>query len=357
MSSTKERKFLCWQRPTFTRGKRGQAENLERQASRGKTSRMARKVRIEYEGALYHVMCRGHRRQAIYRDEEDRRIFLATLAKAVRRTGWHLHAYVLMKDHYHLLLETPKPNLVRGMAWLQTAFTVRFNARHHRSGRLFGGRYKAILVDPGHPRYVTRLLDYIHLNPVRAGEIRLGKGEHVLDYEWSSLRGYIEKRDRLEWLTVQRGFSAKDLADNVRGRRALLQQMERRANEDQTKYAGLSLMDEENPQSTLRRGWYYGRESFRDALLKKANAVVKRSRIARNEDDELEARRLIAEGLARTRMRREELRKLAKGDIRKARIAARVRATTTVSLQWVANELRMGTAGNVAQACRRLEQE
>lgn len=291
-------------------------------------------------------------------------MFLATLAKAARRTGWHVHAYVLMQDHYHLLLETPKPNLVRGMAWLQTAFTVRFNARHHRSGRLFGGRYKAILIDPGHPRYLATLLDYIHLNPVRAGEIRLRKGEHLLDYEWSSLCGYIGKRDRPEWLTVQRGFSVKDLTDSVSGRRTLLQEMERRANEGQTKYAGLSLVEEENPQSTLRRGWYYGRESFRDALLKKAKAAVKRPRSARkksrgqDEGDhgEAEARRLITEELARTRMRREELTKLAKGDIRKARIAARVRATTTVTLQWVAHELRMGTVGNVAQACRRLEQ-
>lgn len=312
---------------------------------------------------MYHVMCRGHRQKAIYRDDEDRRMFLATLAKAARRTGWRVHAYVLMQDHYHLLLETPKPNLVRGMAWLQTTFTVRFNARHHRSGRLFGGRYKAILVDTTDPRYVATLLDYIHLNPVRAGEIRLRKGERLLDYEWSSLRGYIGKRDRPEWLTVQRGFSVKDLADNVVGRRTLLQHMERRANEGETRYAGLSLVDEDNPQSTLRRGWYYGRESFRDRLLKKANAVVKRPRTSRKrsrgqnggDHGEAEARRLIAEGLARAGMKRRELTKLAKGDIRKARIAARVRATTTMSLQWVANELRMGTAGNVAQACRRLE--
>jgi REP element-mobilizing transposase RayT len=162
-----------------------------------------RRPRLQLPGVPMHVTQRGNNRTATFADDQDRHAYLHALGMACRAHAVDLHAYVLMKDHYHLLLETPKPNLVRGMAWLQTAFTVRFNARHHRSGRLFGGRYKAIMVDPGHPRYVTRLLDYIHLNPVRAGEIRLGKGEHVLDYEWSSLRGYIEKRDRLEWLTVR----------------------------------------------------------------------------------------------------------------------------------------------------------
>jgi len=93
---------------------------------------MARQVRIQYEGATYHVMCRGDRQEAIFADDGDRRIFLASLAEAVAKTGWRLHAYVLMGNHYHLLLETPEPNLVRGMAWFQTTYTTRYNAPSHQ---------------------------------------------------------------------------------------------------------------------------------------------------------------------------------------------------------------------------------
>ncbi len=102
---------------------------------------MPRQVRIEFEGAFYHVMCRGDRREAIFQDDQYRERFLATLGEAVRRTGWRVHGYVLMSNHYHLLVETPVPNLVRGMTWFQTTYTVRYNARHRVSGHLFAGRY------------------------------------------------------------------------------------------------------------------------------------------------------------------------------------------------------------------------
>ncbi len=120
---------------------------------------MPRKVRIEYPGATYHVMCRGNRREAIYADDDDRRMHLATLAETVSKTGWRIHAYVLMGNHYHLVIETPEPNLVRGMTWFQTTYTARYNARHRSTGHLFAGRYKAILVDPEDGRYLEVLLD------------------------------------------------------------------------------------------------------------------------------------------------------------------------------------------------------
>ena len=148
---------------------------------------MPRQVRIEYEGATYHVMCRGDRREAIFADDHDRQTFLRTLAEVVGKTGWRLHAYVLMSNHYHLLLETPEPNLVRGMTWFQTTYTTRYNARHRTSGHLFGGRYKAVVIDLEVPRYFAAVLTYIHLNPVRAGLAKVGAG--LLDYSWSSLPG------------------------------------------------------------------------------------------------------------------------------------------------------------------------
>ena len=110
---------------------------------------MPRQVRIEFPGAMYHVMARGDRREEIVRDDEDRRTFLRTLGEASERAGFRVHAWVLMSSHYHLLIETPEANLSRGMGWLQNAYTRRINTRHRLWGHVFGGRYKAILIEPG----------------------------------------------------------------------------------------------------------------------------------------------------------------------------------------------------------------
>ena len=108
---------------------------------------MPRKNRVEFEGAIYHVMDRGDRREAIFLDDKDRERFLETLGEACDKTGWRVHAYVLLGNHYHLMVQTPSANLVRGMSWLQSTYTVRFNRRHSMSGHLFQGRYKAVVVD------------------------------------------------------------------------------------------------------------------------------------------------------------------------------------------------------------------
>ena len=108
---------------------------------------MPRKLRVEYPGAIYHVMNRGDRRQAIFRDDRDRERFLATLAEACAKTGWEVHAYCLMPNHFHLVVETPRANLVAGMRWLLGVYTKRFNIRHKFCGHLFAGRYEALTVD------------------------------------------------------------------------------------------------------------------------------------------------------------------------------------------------------------------
>jgi len=105
-----------------------------------------RKLRIQYPGAMYHVMSRGNRREDIFLDDVDRQDFLKTLAEACQKTGWQIHAYCLMRNHYHLVLETPNANLVPGMAWLQGAYTIRLNHRHKLIGHVLSGRYKAQLV-------------------------------------------------------------------------------------------------------------------------------------------------------------------------------------------------------------------
>jgi REP element-mobilizing transposase RayT len=128
---------------------------------------MARPLRIEYPGALYHVTARGNARDWIYLDDEDRQVFTDLLGEVVGGFNWLLHAYCLMGNHYHLLVETPDANLGRGMRQLNGVYTQRFNRRHGRVGHVFQGRYKAILVEKD--SYLLELARYVVLNPVRAG--------------------------------------------------------------------------------------------------------------------------------------------------------------------------------------------
>ena len=114
---------------------------------------MARKLRIQYAGAVYHVLNRGDRREEIFRDDLDRRRFLETLAEACAKTDWQVHAYCLMPNHFHLVVETPEANLVAGMKWFLGTYTSRFNRRHKLFGHLFSGRYKALVVDAASPGY------------------------------------------------------------------------------------------------------------------------------------------------------------------------------------------------------------
>lgn len=126
---------------------------------------MARKPRIEWEGASYHIMARGNERARIFKHERDYELFIETLKESLERFGVQLHAWCLMPNHYHLAASTPRANLCRWMAWQQTTFTARYNFRYKRVGHLFQGRYRAEIVDTD--AYAMRLVSYIHLNPVR----------------------------------------------------------------------------------------------------------------------------------------------------------------------------------------------
>ena len=131
---------------------------------------MARPLRIEFPGALYHITSRGDRREPIYEDDEDRQAVLATLAEVVRRFNWSCYAYCLMTNHYHLVVGTPEGNLAKGMRQLNGVYTQASNRRHKRTGHLFQGRYMAILVDED--AYLLELARYVVLNPVRAGMVK-----------------------------------------------------------------------------------------------------------------------------------------------------------------------------------------
>ena len=142
---------------------------------------MARPLRLEYEGAVYHVTARGNARQDIFLHDEDRAEFLNVLADAVDRFGWNCHAYCLMANHYHLLIETPKANLSKGMRQLNGVYTQGFNRRHGRVGHVLQGRFKSILIEK--ESYLLELARYVVLNPVRAGMVWYARL-----WRWSSYR-------------------------------------------------------------------------------------------------------------------------------------------------------------------------
>src|SRR6266513_3072948 len=152
---------------------------------------MARKLRVEYEGAIYHLMNRGDHREAIFRDDEDRHLFMSTLSQTCEKTDWQVHAYCLMPNHFHLVVETPKANLVAGMKWFLGTYTGRFNRRHKLSGHLFSGRYKALIVEGSGNGYLRTVCDYVHLNPVRAK--LLSKEQKLRAYRWSSYGEYLKR--------------------------------------------------------------------------------------------------------------------------------------------------------------------
>jgi putative transposase len=168
---------------------------------------MARPLRLQFPGALYHVTARGNARQRIYLDAEDRHRFLELLGQEIGQQRWICYAYCLMDNHYHLLIETPEPNLVAGMQRLSGVYTQSFNRRHRRVGHLFQGRYKAILVDKD--GYLLELCRYIVLNPIRAKAVK-----RLEQWPWSSYAGTVGSEPTPSWLAAKtvRGLFANRAA-------------------------------------------------------------------------------------------------------------------------------------------------
>jgi putative transposase len=157
---------------------------------------MARPLRIEYPGALYHLTARGNRQQDIYLDNQDRDLFLKLLGREIHQQGWKCYAYCLMTNHYHLLIETPDGNLVNGMRRLNGAYTQAFNRRHGVVGHVFQGRYKSIIVD--RENYLLELCRYIVLNPIRAGIV-----VQIEEWPWSSFPATAGLVKSPEWLEIK----------------------------------------------------------------------------------------------------------------------------------------------------------
>jgi putative transposase len=205
---------------------------------------MARPLRLEYEGAVYHITSRGNARENIFLDEGDRARFLEVLVDVVDRYDWICHAYCLMTNHYHLLIETPDAGLSQGMQLLNGVYTQWFNRRHDRVGHLLQGRFKAILVEK--ESQLLELARYVVLNPVRAKMVR-----SVRDWPWSSYRATAGQTEVPEFLTVDWVLSQcdPDQGHAVRAYRRFIRQGR-----------GINVWDE------LRAGALLGTDGFVDQL-------------------------------------------------------------------------------------------
>jgi REP element-mobilizing transposase RayT len=176
---------------------------------------MARPLRIQYEGALYHITCRGNERKAIFKDDNDKNEFLKLLKEGLCIYNIFLYCYALMDNHYHLLLETPLGNLSEFMRWFNITYTSHYNRRHKISGHLYQGRYKSILVEK--EIYLHVLSRYIHLNPIRTKQKEIKslkeKKRYLKDYKWTSLPGYIDntkKNPLIDYCQLLEGYGGEN---------------------------------------------------------------------------------------------------------------------------------------------------
>jgi len=202
---------------------------------------MARPLRIEFPGAVYHITSRGNARQAIFTDDEDRGGFLDVLSMVAERFKWLCHAYCLMENHYHLLIETPNANLSKGMRELNGVYTQGFNQRYRRVGHLFQGRYKAIIVEKNN--HLLSLCRYVVLNPVRVGLIK--KPEQ---WRWSNYKATIGLAKRPSFLTIDWVLS------QFGGRKRVAMEKYRRF--------VMEGIDKESPWETLKGQIFWGTDEF-----------------------------------------------------------------------------------------------
>ena len=285
----------------------------------------------------------------VFENEEDRSIWLTKLGEVVERFAWRVHAYVLMDDHFHLLLETPKPNLVAGMKWFMGVYSQGWNRRRQRRGHVFQGRYKAVVVDAESPKdYLRMVADYMHLNPVRSGQVGGHTGRRLDSWSTSSFPAYAG-RSGPDWLVVDSVLG--DLSPDKYGA-----ELEERAKNRQAVLSEASL-------KRLRRGWYLGEREFGQQLAREIAAVSEREHraisgeVAKAHDVD-QAERLMQWGLEQLGLPTDppQLEGWGKWVAEKSLLSALVRRRTGVSNVWVAERLAMGHEGNVTRALRRVRE-
>lgn len=308
---------------------------------------MARKLRFQYAGALYHVINRGNYRADVFESEGAKEAFLGCLGEACEKTGWKVHGYVVMRNHYHLALETPEANLVEGMQWLQSTYANRFNRFRGERGHVFQGRYQAILVED--TAHLGAVAHYIHLNPVRA---RLVSVRAAGDYPWSSLHALSRRNERPRWLQFDDALTAAgSLPDNPGGHAAYLD--------------FLAWLHEDEPAQKafafdrMCNGWAIGSTKFKAALIEDHKQMLVQmdpSELDVAEIRDRKAEKAVAACLKRLGRSWKETMKQPKAAAWKVAIAAHIRTVSTVKNPWLSEKLHMGDPDGVSRYVSELRQ-
>ncbi|MCP5525764.1 MAG: hypothetical protein H7A47_03020 [Verrucomicrobiales bacterium] len=254
-----------------------------------------------------------------------------------------------MRNHFHLVVETPNGNLVAGMRWLLSSYTLRLNHRRKLFGHVFSGRYKALVVDGGSPGYLKTVCDYVHLNPVRAR--LLGKQERLLSYPWSSFGGYLAApAHRPAWMRVDRLLGEHGLREDTAEAR---QEFERRTE------ARRAQEDDEAQWEPVRRGWCLGGEDFRQGLLDRIEGKLGEHHAGqlRAESAAAKAERIIGEELQRLGWTRADLEQRNRTAPEKLELAARLRRETALTIKEIAQRLHLGSWKSATTRLHSLKQK
>jgi REP element-mobilizing transposase RayT len=297
---------------------------------------MARKLRIQYAGAFYHVINRGNYRSWIFESLGSRHSFLECLDLSCKAKGWRLHAWCLMGNHYHLLIETPQPNLVDGMKWLQSTFANRFNRFRKSNGHVFQGRYKSILLDAN---AVGSVCHYIHLNPVRAGLADVGR---LQEYKDSSFYQLWHPRQRWDYGDYQSCLEAAGgLADKPKGRSLYRDYLGWLSTEDsEQKRIGFEKMS---------RGWAKGSKAFKKAVIEDLGDERVQQVVEAEASEMREPRweKGLAEALIKLHKGEKDLVAERKGADWKVALARHLRERYLAPHKWIADRLVMGAPSSV----------
>lgn len=295
---------------------------------------MARKLRLEFPGACYHVINRGNYRVDIFRTEGAKAAFEACLFEACAKSGWVLHAYVLMSNHYHIAVETPKGNLVAGMQWLQATFANRFNRLRGERGHLFQGRYKSLLVEENGP--LGQVCHYIHLNPVRAGVIGV---EKLGAYRYGSYWYLTRPKQRPGFLRADTALrEAGELADTKAGWSSYADYLAWQASEGP---AGRN-----QAYVRLSKGWALGGPDFKRTLLQEhvvAAATRAWEAVGAKEIRETQWQALLDRGLRQLGKTATDVGRERKSASWKVALAAWLKQRSQAGNRWLCEHLHMGT--------------
>jgi putative transposase len=295
---------------------------------------VARRLRIQYPGAIYHVINRGNYRRDVFETVGAAKAFESALDEVCETFRWGIHGYVVMRNHYHLAVQTPEPNLVEGMHWLQTTFATRFNRFRSERGHLFQGRYQALLVE--NFGALARVVNYIHLNPIRAGVV---SAEQAAQFRWSSLNRFT-RSDRPAWLTAEDWMLQLGYEVSRDGFQAYAESLKHLVTK--------TTADEDEKE--LCTGWAIGTHGWRAAVAKDhAHLAIHPGMDAEELRDLKHARwaKVLQLALAESGMSLDRVLTDAKGADWKCELAERLRKEASASHEWIARTLHMGSVNSV----------